>query len=84
MKHNHHDDSFRTAVKPARLRSRHPTAGTEDLDDLRSEAEALESTVHYRPSEMFSDQQRLESSHASERNQRFLNRIQSVWPTPSA
>ena len=84
MKHNHHDDNLRSAVKQARLKSPHPTASAEDFDGSRPEAETLQPTGNSRGAGMLSNQQRLELNQASERNKRLLNPIQSVWPMPLA
>ena len=84
MKHNHHNDNLRGAVKQSRLKSPHPTASAEDFDDARPEAETLQPTGNSRGSGTLSNRQRLELNQASERNQRFLNPIQAVWPTPLA
>jgi hypothetical protein len=84
MKLNHHDDTFRNAVKQPRLKSPHPTGSFEDFDDSGPETETLQPTESSPGSEMLSNQQRLELSQASERTKHGLNPIQSVWPTPSA
>ena len=84
MKHNHHDDNFRNAVKQPRLKSPHPAASAEDFDDSGLETETLQPTENSPGPEMLSNQQRLELSQASEQNKHCLNRIQSVWPTPLA
>jgi hypothetical protein len=84
MKHNHHDDNFRSAVKQALLESPHPTASAEDFDDPRPEAETLQPTGNSRGAGMLSNQQRLELAKRRNETKHFLNPIQSVWPTPSA
>ena len=84
MKHNHHDDKCRSAMKQPRLKSPHPAASAEDFDDSGPETEALQPTESSPGSEMLSNQERLELSQASERNKHGLNPIQAFWPTPSA
>lgn len=82
--HNHHDDNLRAAVKQAHLKSPPRPASTEDFDASPSEAEALQPAGYREGAAMLSNQQRLELNQVSERNKRFLNPLQSVWPTPSA
>ena len=84
MKHNHHDDNLRSAVKHVRLEARYRTARSSDFEGTRPEAETPQPTGSSRGPGMLSDEQRGELTQASERNRHFLNPMQSVWPTPSA
>jgi hypothetical protein len=87
MKHNHHDDNLRSAVKRARSESSHPTAravsSAGDFDDSQPEGRTPPPAGNGQGLETLSDRQRLELQQASERNKDFLNPIQSFWPTPS-
>lgn len=84
MKHTHHDDHSRAPMKQARKESPHRTSRADDFDDARPETDRLQPAGNGGGSGKLNTQPRLELSQASERNKRFLNPIQSFWPTPAA
>ena len=87
MKHNHHDDNLRSAVKRTRSETTHRPArdasSAGDFDDSQLEAKTPPPAGNGQGLGTLSDRQRLELHQASERNKDFLNPIQSFWPTPS-